>query len=852
MDVRLQENLSGKQQDYMAPFLWLHGEDDALILRELEKIRSSGIRSVCLESRTHEDFCDEEWWSDVRMIMDYCRQHDMHVWILDDKHFPSGNANNAFYREENAHLCPWGITEKHLDVSGPITDGHSMLAHWLDAPEDELVAALALKHVPDSDTYSQVLDITDGYADGLVWYDLPEGMWRIVYLIKTRSGLDSYGRHYCDMLREESVKVFVDAVYEPHYQQLKEYFGNTFLGFFSDEPAFRNNAKNVFATTTGQPFAHFPWHEKLLPALQQELGTDARAMMAGLWFDLGEVSDRVRLAYMDLISELYSRNYCGQLGRWCREHGVEYIGHVIEDNNTHAKTTHGTAHYFRALKDQDMAGIDIVLHQLIPGLTECSNAGSVCYQHMDNQFYHYYLGKLASSLAHMDPKKQGRAMCEIFGAFGWAEGTKYMKYLADHMLVRGINYYVPHAFSPKPDDQDCPPNFYQSGENPQFRYFRNIMDYMQRVCHLHSGGIHVPTAAIVYDAEAHWVGRDRVPLESCGKNLYDNLMDYDILPADVLGQIGQDGVLNGETYPCLIVPYCEGMARRVVDAVAQCPLRTIVAVKPGMTVKEPELQQCEQVAPQDLAEYLRSNVGSDVSSDYDGIFLRYYHYVRCGTHSYMFSSEDIHNTVSATVRLSAFSGGEYILYDPMQNRAVAGFSADGQIPITLMPYNSLMIFCGDICTQGLPRRKFPEFREQEITAEYQISLRRETEPEFEQYLTSEQLINITGRAHLPNFSGHIRYCWQQRIPEQGCWQLDLGRVGEAAEVFVNGESAGVRIVPPYVFDISSVKEGVNELCVVVSNHSGYTQRDGFSRFLNFEPSGLLGPVKLRKEVHTCE
>ena len=62
-------------------------------------------------------------------------------------------------------------------------------------------------------------------------------------------------------------------------------------------------------------------------------------------------------------------------------------------------------------------------------------------------------------------------MCEIFGAYGWAEGVKTMKYLLDHMLVRGINYFVPHAFSPKVDDADCPPSFYNGGKNPLYKHF---------------------------------------------------------------------------------------------------------------------------------------------------------------------------------------------------------------------------------------------------------------------------------------------------------------------------------------------------------------------------------------------
>ena len=38
-------------------------------------------------------------------------------------------------------------------------------------------------------------------------------------------------------------------------------------------------------------------------------------------------------------------------------------------------------------------------------------------------------------------------MAEVFGAFGWHEGLREMKWIADHMLVRGINWFTPHAFS---------------------------------------------------------------------------------------------------------------------------------------------------------------------------------------------------------------------------------------------------------------------------------------------------------------------------------------------------------------------------------------------------------------------
>lgn len=90
-----------------------------------------------------------------------------------------------------------------------------------------------------------------------------------------------------------------------------------------------------------------------------------------------------------------------------------------------------------------MAGIDCIGDQVLPlgedepvstmhGMTKRSG-----------EFFHYGLGKLAASSAAIEPRKKGRAFCEIFGNYGWQEGVRLEKYLIDHFLVRGINYYVP-------------------------------------------------------------------------------------------------------------------------------------------------------------------------------------------------------------------------------------------------------------------------------------------------------------------------------------------------------------------------------------------------------------------------
>ena len=704
MDKRLNENISGKQHDYMAPFLWLHGEDPRLVIEELEHVYESGIRSVCFESRTHEGFCEEQWWSDMRVILPWCREKGVKVWILDDKHFPSGHANGAFYRKENDHLRPWGITERHIDVSGPVTEGCAMADCWKRSEEDEIIAVLACRHVPSAQNYTQVMDITDGLQDGMVYFDLPEGMWRIVFVIKTRTGLDDFGQYYCDMLSAESVKVFVDEVYEGHYVNLKEFFGDPLLGFFSDEPSFRSNVRNTFITQCGKHFAHYPWHDKLLPMLDEALEGEGRRMLPGLWFDVGDISDRFRHAYMDLISREYSHNYCSQIADWCHSHDLEYIGHVIEDNNAHAMTGHGTAHYFRALWDQDMSGIDIVLHQIVPGLTECSNSGSVCYEHMDNEFFHYYLGKLASSLAHIDPKKQGRAMCEIFGAFGWAEGLPYMKGLADIMLASGINYFVPHAFSPKEEDPDCPPHFYNGGKNVQYPLFKNLMDYMGRCAHTLRGGIHRADVAVFYNAEGEWTSGANRPFHDVCRTLTQHLIDFDIIPADVLETAQVEGnklQINGESYGALIISHSEILPADRLACFARLARAGLpILFTDALPTRAAEgtdiadlLPLYEAVTLDSLPDALRARGLCHVSGEGRGLeTLRFYHVIKDGEDIYLFSNEAIRGELDAILTLP--QGGDCLIYEPWDNRCFRTSAPEGKLHLRIEKGNMLFVVFG--------------------------------------------------------------------------------------------------------------------------------------------------------------
>jgi hypothetical protein len=77
-------------------------------------------------------------------------------------------------------------------------------------------------------------------------------------------------------------------------------------------------------------------------------------------------------------------------------------------------------------------------------------------------------------------------------------------------------------------------------------------------------------------------------------------------------------------------------------------------------------------------------------------------------------------------------------------------------------------------------------------------------------------------------------------------EIDLGVVVSSAELFVNGKSAGIRLAPPWKFDITPfAHSGINKIEVMVYNTLANNYSTIPSRYKGAIKSGLIGPVTLR-------
>jgi hypothetical protein len=361
-----------------------------------------------------------------------------------------------------------------------------------------------------------------------------------------------------------------------------------------------------------------------------------------------------------------------------------------------------------------------------------------------------------------------------------------MKWLMDHLLVRGVNRFIPHAFSPKFPDPDHPPHFGAEGRDPQFEGFAKLMGYVNRVVHLLEGSVHQASCAVLYHAEAEWMnGNDIMLTQKPAKLLYDAHLDYDILPLDTLREAAKIGdaqlLVNEETYHCLVVPRSpllpeDGIAALNKLAAAGLPVYYMDAAPRG--IKNPLVLPLEK-----LTETLIQQDMTDVIVDGDFPLLRISHWVRGKYHYFMLFNENVR---SAKTLIHFPCSGSGLVLNLLDEISTAHEGKD--LAIDLSPYESMMVVYGEELPK--PNSQTHHFSSVEtLVLKWDIELCNTVSQKgiFKPYRQNAELHNITGPDAVPNFSGIIRYKGTFNLADMSDsiavnMALDFGTVGESLKI----------------------------------------------------------------------
>lgn len=459
-------------------------------------------------------------------------------------------------------------------------------------------------------------------------------------------------------------------------------------------------------------------------------------------------------------------------------------------------------------------------------------------------------------------------------------------------MVRGINHFVPHAFSPKEfPDPDCPPHFYAHGHNLQYRHFGKLMAYTNRVCELISGGRHVAPVAVLYHGEGEWTGNCMLS-QKAGHVLTDEQIEYDYVPQDVFAEperyrtrIKEGSLLvNTQEYKVMVVPEIQYITAAFAQAVIgmremKIPVFFINRHLEGICDKADsmlpaEVRECPVVSLEELAGAVRKAGGAELLLLPSDDRVRYYHYLHeDGSSVYLFVNEGT-KVYEGKVLLPEHC--QAYVYDAWENRVYGTEKrADGtglhgstasvlknveeqngtesigmwktgtKYAVRIEPWKSLLLVFdenGEVLpemgempysTDGIEKICLKEGWTRGICESIAY-------PDF----SGEKKISLPDllAEEMPEFSGFARYATTFHACEGEKLLLKIEDAHEGVEVFVNGISLGIEIAPPFLYDLSgAVKEGENQLVIEVATTLERAMA-GLPNYMGVkvEPSALSG------------
>ena len=512
------DNLS-KQIPSPVPFWFLNGQlDEWHIVREFDMMADVGIVDVVVHPRygLQCEYLSDEWFEIFGLCLREAKKHDMCVWIYDELNWPSGTA---------------GMTVMDIDPEyrGKYLAVESKPLCEIDFASFEPGACMIAANI-EGGVVTKTRVIEDIAAARTL-----TGEWR---LFNCTIRHDPF---YIDTLSFDAANCFKRVTYDEYFTRFGDDFGKTIRAVFTDEPS-------IYWVSVGYDDWNLPYTGDYFQTFEAKYGYSPVGMIPYL-FHPGAKGTAFRADYWEHAGALFNERYHGNLGGWCREHGVIYTGH-----NNHEEPLRYQIRFqgdmFGTMRTMDIPGVDHL------GKVTLGN-------HMNAIIGH----KICSSETHFDGK--ARCMSESFGVMEWDTTFENLKRVTDWQYALGINLLIPHAIyhtiSGMTKRESPPSFFYQSPLWADFDYFA---DYVKQLESMLCGGRHLCKVAVMYPTSGLWASyqSDRKTAEfehtdnflnSLVLELVKKQIDFDLVDFPALQQARLENAslkLADEAYQFLIVP----------------------------------------------------------------------------------------------------------------------------------------------------------------------------------------------------------------------------------------------------------------------------------------------------------
>jgi hypothetical protein len=438
------------------------------ILRQMKEMKDKGVDGFVIHPRkglpSSIAYLSDEYFHYVKFAVKIAKEKDMQVVLYDEAMYPSGSAHGEVVKAD-ASLASQGL--KRIRKEDFCNEGEKIIAETTESGH-QFVYAL----VPSGGTIRGVHPLED---DG-----------------------EENAPKSADLLNPRAVAKFIELTHEKYYSELSEYFGDTIIAFFTDEP-------NILGRNAREDI--IPWSDGLLDEFTAASGSEED--LHYLFDDtISDASATARRIYKQVVHNRLANSYYKQLSDWCISHKIKLTGHPEKSTDI------GYLKYFQ-----------IPCQDIVWRFVEPEDGHAI-------EGEHSTMGKCSSDSArHRGKRRNGN---ECFGCCGERQNPKLftekdMRWYLNWLFVRGVNLVYPHAFyySTREDRGDeRPPEV--GLNNPFWPEYHKMSNFIKRMCYLNTDFVNCAQVAIL-------CGQDTLSWK-LAKPLFTNQIEFNYLEADLLDE----------------------------------------------------------------------------------------------------------------------------------------------------------------------------------------------------------------------------------------------------------------------------------------------------------------------------
>lgn len=774
------------------PFWFWNGDmNEKDICFQLKEMKNKGINEAIIHARKGLviPYLSEEWFEKVEYACKIAKELGIKFYIYDEDNWPSGYAGGRVidYNPDFAAKCL--TVEKIYPVVG-------VPVEVKENSDSEIIEITAVYQ--DKEFY----DITECGKNGNPAWVAKTLCWEVfVFRMKNCSHSPAYSSlPYVDLLNPDMTKKFVEVTHGEYKKRLKEYYGSTIIGFFTDEPGFYQNYLDQ-----ARDLNTIIWTRDFHIRFKKRFGYDIRPYLCTLWQDMG-ISSKIREDYYNALDLFYRESYFDVLSNFLHKDGLLSIGHLHKEDKLETLVqTEGD--FYSVIDGLDYSGIDCI-DRAYPRETE-------------------KLGASAQILLN-----KPRCLSETFGCFSWALTPQEIKERIDLQLVQGVNMFVLHAFFFSIEGirvNECPPSLFF--QNAYWKDFGLVSNYVAKSSRLLNEGKHAAKVALYYPslkARKEFRPLDKYSIREIDeslsriiKSLLENGIDFEFLPENAINEskIIDNSLIADHPYSILILPCPPDSS--IQDKVIKFA-RTGKVYQLGETNGTiNDINNFTYFSEDLLINDIISSFGNEVEGKKVALATRKY-----GEDELLFivNLTDEENVIK--IRVPFCKAIE--LWDIEENKATLLFDKGAQRKeeLKLLPKQSLFLAIKDNSSLGKAQKQ--TYKELKLIPSKILFNGKE-----EKY-TSAHLNGIVG------FDGtiSIEYCFDMDDVKKGT-KVGFTKVMDFCSLKVNESDVGSRLWTPFEFDIGSyLRKGNNKIVLEISNtkSNAYASTD-----LN---AGLLGEATL--------